>query len=189
MTRRSRLTGKNRRKRADTPVATDTEAAGQEYRVGPGRPPKEFQFKPGQSGNPKGAKRKAPSIATDCKAALECALSKKVTLKQGDKERLVTKVTAGIEQLVNQFAKGDRHARRDVFDLAQMLGVDLSAGAGEEGEARSMTEAQASALMNALRTILKLHHHEVPTGDVDPYGDGGEVVALRPVKPPPEPEE
>jgi hypothetical protein len=26
-----------------------------EYRVGPGRPPKEFQFKPGQSGNPKGA--------------------------------------------------------------------------------------------------------------------------------------
>jgi Family of unknown function (DUF5681) len=189
MTRRSRLTGKNGRKRADTPVDKDTEASGEEYRTGPGRPPKEFQYKPGQSGNPKGAKRKAPSIATDCKAALERALSKKVTLRQGEKEQLVTKVTAGIEQLVNQFATGDRHARRDVFDLAQMLGVDLSAGAGKEGETHSMTEAEASALMNALRTVLRLHHHEVPAGDVDPYGDGGEVVALRPVKPPAEPEE
>ena len=70
-----------------------------------------------------------------------------------------------------------------------MLGVDLSAGAGNEGEAPSMTEAQASALTNALRTISQLHHHEAAAGDVDPYGDGGEVVALRPVKPPPEPEE
>ena len=32
----------------------------EEYKVGPGRPPKEYQFKPGQSGNPKGAKRKEP---------------------------------------------------------------------------------------------------------------------------------
>ena len=103
MTRRSHSTGKNRRKRADTPVDKDTEASGQEYRVGPGRPPKEFQFKPGQSGNPKGAKRKAPSIAPDLKAALERALSQKVTLKQGDKERLVTMGAAGIEHLVNQY--------------------------------------------------------------------------------------
>jgi hypothetical protein len=36
--------------------------------------------------------------------------------------------TAGIEQLVAQYAKGDRYARRDVFDLAQRLGVDLAAG-------------------------------------------------------------
>jgi hypothetical protein len=26
-----------------------------EFKVGPGRPPKEYQWKPGQSGNPKGA--------------------------------------------------------------------------------------------------------------------------------------
>jgi hypothetical protein len=44
------------------------------YRVGPGRPPKEFQFKPGRSGNPKGAKRKSPSIAPDLKGVVRtCA--------------------------------------------------------------------------------------------------------------------
>ena len=57
----------------------------QEYKVGPGHPPKEHQFKPGQSGNPKGAKRKPPSIALDLKAALERALNTTVKLRQGEK--------------------------------------------------------------------------------------------------------
>lgn len=96
-----------------------------EYRVGPGCPPKEFQFKPGQSGNPKGRKRKTPSIAPDLKALFERALSKKVTLRQGEKEQIVTKAAAGIEQFVNRFAQGDRHAGRDLIAWADWLGVDL----------------------------------------------------------------
>jgi len=115
-------------RRADAAGAAATEASEQEYKVGPGRPPKEYQFKPGRSGNPKGAKRKQAPIALDLKAALQQALNKKVTLKQGDKERLVPMATAGIEQLVAQYAKGDRHARRDVIALADRLGVDLIAG-------------------------------------------------------------
>jgi hypothetical protein len=121
-------TGKNGRRRTASSSASDTDSFGEEYKVGPGRPPKEFQFKPGQSGNPKGAKRKTPSIATDLKALLEHALSKKVKLKQGEKEQIVTKAAAGIEQLVNQFAKGDHRARRDLITLADTLGVDLMAG-------------------------------------------------------------
>jgi hypothetical protein len=113
--------------RSDPPTAAAT-APGAEYKVGPGRPPKEFQFKPGQSGNPKGAKRKSPPIELDLKAALERALDKKVQLKQGEREQTVTMAVAGIEQLVAQFAKGDRHARRDLIALADRLGVDLIAG-------------------------------------------------------------
>jgi hypothetical protein len=115
-------------RRADAASAAATEAVEQEYKVGPGRPPREYQFKPGQSGNPKGAKRKQAPIALDLKAALQQALNKKVKLKQGDKERLVSMATAGIEQLVAQFAKGDRHARRDLIPLADKLGVNLIAG-------------------------------------------------------------
>lgn len=127
MARKPRSTGG--RTRSDTPDDTDT--SGQEYRVGPGRPPKEFQFKPGQSGNPRGASRKAVSIGPDLKALFQRALGKKVKLRQGEKERILTMAAAGIEQLVNQFAKGDRHARRDLFDLAEKLGVDLMAGQGK----------------------------------------------------------
>ena len=95
-------------KRSDAPALNlDTDAADQEYRVGPGRPPKEHQFKPGQSGNPEGARRKPRSIAPDLKALFERALSRKVTLRQGEQKKIITKAAAGIEQLVNQFAKGD----------------------------------------------------------------------------------
>jgi hypothetical protein len=103
------------RKRSNAPLSD------QEYRVGPGRPPTEHQFKPGQSGNPKGARRKPRSIAPDLKALFERALSGKVTLRQGEQEKIITKAAAGIEQLVNQFAKGDRHARRDLLALAELL--------------------------------------------------------------------
>jgi hypothetical protein len=102
-----------------------TPASAEDYKVGPGRPPREYQFKPGQSGNPKGAKRKPLSLLPDLKRLFEQALSQKVTLRQGEKHRTLTMAEAGIKQLIAQFAKGDRHARRDVFAYAAMLGIDL----------------------------------------------------------------
>ena len=102
-------------------------ASNASYRVGPGCPPKEYQFKPGQSGNPAGARNRPPSIAPDLKALLQAALGKKVALTIGDKERILTRAAAGIEHLVEQFARGDRYARRDLFDLADKLRLDLGA--------------------------------------------------------------
>ena len=120
-----------RRKRSNAPLLTSkTDPTDQEYRVGPGRPPKEHQFKPGQSGNPNGARRKPRSIAPDLKALFERALSAKVTLRQGEQEKIITKAAAGIEQLVNQFAKGDRHARRDLLALAAETWGRLGGGPG-----------------------------------------------------------
>jgi hypothetical protein len=126
-----RSSGRHRsrhRKRSDMAVSLKADPSDHEYRVGPGRPPKEYRWKPGQSGNPKGARPKPRSIVPDLKALFERALSGKVTLRQGEQEKIITKAAAGIEQLVNQFAKGDRHARRDLLALAARLGVDLVAG-------------------------------------------------------------
>src|SRR5262245_50844625 len=109
------------------PTVSATPASAEEYKVGPGRPPREYQFKPGQSGNPKGAKRKPRSLLPDLKLLFEQGLSEKVTLKQGDKQRTLTMAEAGIKQLIAQFAKGDRHARRDVFAYAEILGINLIA--------------------------------------------------------------
>jgi hypothetical protein len=134
---------KNRRR----PVVEDSKpvAAAEPYKVGPGCPPKEYQFKPGQSGNPKGAKKKQPSMDTDLKTSLERALNAKVTVKLGEKQRTMTKGQMGIEQLVNQYAKGDRHARRDVIDLAGRLGVDLTMGQ-RQGIETALSVAQQQIL-------------------------------------------
>jgi hypothetical protein len=112
---------------SEAPATSDTGHYDEEYRVGPGHPPKEYQFQPGQSGNPRGAERKT-SLAPDLKAILERALNEKVTLRHGEREQIVSKAAAGIDRLVNQFTKGDRHARRDLIALAERLGIDLTAG-------------------------------------------------------------
>jgi len=165
----SRGIGKRGRKRLPRSINSHRQVSAEEYRVGPGRPPKEFQFKPGQSGNPKGAKRKPPSIAPDLKLLLERALSTKVKLKQGEKEQIVTKAAAGIEQLVNQFAKGDRHARRDLFALADKLGVDLLAGQ-----------------RNIIQQALALNHQAILDAYVARRSDGGAPSSSSPVLAPPE---
>ena len=100
-----------------------------EYKVGPGRPPREHQFKKGApSPHPTGRPRKDATLAPDLKKALEDALNKKVEVKRGERQVLISKAVVGIEQLVNQFAKGDRHARKDLMDIAAKFGVDLLAG-------------------------------------------------------------
>ena len=139
-------------------AAAKSEATEPEYRVGPGHPPREHQFKPGQSGNPKGAKRNQQSIAPDLKKALEHALNKPVTLKQGDKERIVSMAVAGIEQLVAQFAKGDPRARRDLMEYADELGVDLMAG-----QQQAIQEALATNQEAILRSYVERQYDKVVT--------------------------
>jgi hypothetical protein len=98
------------------------------YKVGPGHPPKEHMWKPGcPSPNRKGRPKKVPSMKPDLKKALENALNEKVDVKKGEREVTLTLATLGIQQLVNGFAKGDRYARRDLFQYAATLGVDLQA--------------------------------------------------------------
>jgi Family of unknown function (DUF5681) len=159
-----RASGRDRirgRKRSNAPLSLKTDPSDQDYRVGPGRPPKEYQFRPGQSGNPRGARRKPRSIAPDLKALFEHALSAKVTLRQGEQEKIITKAAAGIEQLVNQFAKGDRHARRDLLALAERLGVDLVAGQGA-----ALEQSVAAALSANDQALLAdyVQRHAVQPG-------------------------
>jgi hypothetical protein len=136
----------NNNRRADA-APTPTETPEPEYKVGPGRPPKEYQFKPGQSGNPKGPKRKPKPMAPDLKAALERALHEPIKLKQGERERTMTMAEAGIKQLVAQFVKGNHQARRDLIVLADKLGIDLMAG--QQQALQEAVAANQEAILNA----------------------------------------
>jgi hypothetical protein len=102
--------------------------AAEEYKVGPGRPPQDKQWKKGgPSPNPRGRPRKEQSMLPDVRTAFEQAVNKKVLVPRGDRKVLMTRVEIGLEQLLNQFAKGDRHARRDLMEYAEKLGIDFLA--------------------------------------------------------------
>jgi hypothetical protein len=111
---------------SDAATARQNDSSGEEYRVGPGHPPREFQFKPGVSGNPEGAKPKSKSLVRDVKALVKRALNKKAKFGQGERAKIMTKLEAGFDELADQFAAGDRYARRDVFHYAEKLGIDLT---------------------------------------------------------------
>ena len=113
------------------PTAVDTASSPSEneYKIGPGHPPVEHQFKKGgPSPNPKGRPRKDATILPDVKKFLQDGLNKKVKVTRGDKQAFLTRTELGIEQLLNRFAKGERHAQRDLMDMAEKFGVDLLAG-------------------------------------------------------------
>jgi hypothetical protein len=73
------------------------------YEVGYGRPPKQTQFKPGRSGNPKGRPPKSKNVETLIKNELDA----KVTIKEAGRELRITKREAIVKQLVNSALRGD----------------------------------------------------------------------------------
>jgi Family of unknown function (DUF5681) len=128
------------------------------YDVGYRRPPKKFRFKQGESGNPTG-KRNRSSKTPDLKAQLERELNKAVTIRSGKRATTLTKAAAGIKQLVDQFAKGDRNARRDLFLLSEKLGVALTNRVGLEGALEDALSAEDEAL---LADFVKRHGGQYP---------------------------
>ena len=100
----------------------------EEYKVGPGSPPADKRWKKGgPSPNPRGRPRKEQSLLPDVRKAFEQAINKKVAVPRGDKTVLMTRIEIGLEQLLNQFAKGERQARRDLIEYADKLGIDFLA--------------------------------------------------------------
>jgi hypothetical protein len=76
--------------------------------VGYGRPPRASQFKPGQSGNPKGRPKGSLNVAT----VLERTLREKLVINEGGRRREITKLEAAVKQLTNKAASGDARALR-----------------------------------------------------------------------------
>lgn len=77
-----------------------------DYTVGNRRPPREAQWKKGQSGNPKGKPKGTKSVsATFRKAGLE-----KVEVRVRGRTRTMTRLDLIVARIVEEAAKGDRKA-------------------------------------------------------------------------------
>jgi Family of unknown function (DUF5681) len=100
--------------------------------VGYKRPPVDRQFKPGQSGNPKGR----PKGRKNFKTIFVEVLNKKVKVRDKNGGRTVSKLAAMTEVMANKAIAGDVHAyarivqigdKIDAFNWQPEASIDMSA--------------------------------------------------------------
>lgn len=88
---------------------------------GYGKAPIHSQFKPGQSGNPKGRPRSARSL----KNVLKTELDQQVAITENGRTTKVSKFQVVIKRLVERAAKGEPRAISKLIDLViDMFGID-----------------------------------------------------------------
>jgi hypothetical protein len=90
-----------------------------DYKVGRGRPPIASRYKPGQSGNPLGR----PKGSKNLRKAFEEILTDKVTIREGNKRRRITRLEAVFRVCTEQAIKGNHRAIRTVCETATTFGL------------------------------------------------------------------
>ncbi len=86
---------------------------GKDYTIGYGKPPEHSKFVKGKSGNPKGRPKESKNLKTDL---LE-VLGEKVTIREGERTKKITKQRGFVLSLVNRGLKGDPRAASVLFNL------------------------------------------------------------------------
>ena len=90
-------------------------------------PPKHTQFKPGQSGNPKGRPKGTKNLRTD----LSEELAEKIIVTEGGQQLVISKQRAMLKSLMAKSIKGETAAARALINLIvglEMVGVQLQPG-------------------------------------------------------------
>lgn len=112
-----------------------------DYEVGYGRPPKASRFKPGQSGNPRGRARGQSNLATD----LARELGEQIRIREGDREKSVSKQRAMVKALVAKSLKGDARAAALLISLL----VKVEEQSGKATPSAKAVSSQDQAIIDA----------------------------------------
>jgi hypothetical protein len=86
------------------------------------KPPKHSQFKPGQSGNPKGR----PKGIKNAAKAIADVLNEKIAVRIGDKVRRIPKFEAILQSISAKALKGDAKSALVLIKLASEHGLLLN---------------------------------------------------------------
>jgi hypothetical protein len=87
------------------------------YRVGYGKPPKETQFKKGQSGNSRGRRKGSKNSGT----LLTNELDEVLPIKERGRSKVITKRAAIYKHMVNKAVSGDIRAIRLILENIEKL--------------------------------------------------------------------
>jgi hypothetical protein len=128
-----------------------------EYRVGRGKPPLHTRFKKGQSGNPRGPRRK------NLPALLVAALDEPVVVTTNGASRRVTKREAVVAQLVDKSTGADLRATKMLLDILHE--IEKQAGRASAPEAPRLTAGDEEVIENLLARLRrielsKIHHRD-----------------------------
>jgi uncharacterized protein DUF5681 len=98
-------------------TSSDGRHSGDDYKVGYGKPPKEHQFKPGRSGNPRGRPKGTKSEDTIVRAVI----NRRVGLTLGGKARNVPLLEAVWTKIADDALKGNAKAQTLITNRARTL--------------------------------------------------------------------
>ena len=132
-------------------------------------PPKEYQFKRGKSGNPKGRPQKKKQSSSDpgldLIASVHRELGKTISVQENGQHKEVTKLDAFSAQLVAQSVNGKPSQQKILLGL---LMLDTQ----EETEQQTLEQLQSydEDLINDLYDQLNSMNDDTP-GDINDQGD------------------
>lgn len=119
------------------------------YEIGYMKPPKETQFKPGQSGNKSGR----PCGTKNTYKLLEDILNEKVQISQDGRQLKINKKTAILLQAVNSAVKGNHKSIQTIFP-------HLLAGDTRNEEREKVTAALKQDDQKIIKQFIKDGGHE-----------------------------
>ena len=114
------------------------------YKTGRGRPPKESQFKKGQSGNPAGR----PKGARGVREILTEELMKEIAAKENGQSIRIPALSAITRTLVNQAIRGDVKVSFSLIDLGLRIDVGSTSAEAEEETAAPEDAAIIAAALD-----------------------------------------
>jgi len=98
-----------------------------DYQVGYGKPPEDFRFKKGLSGNPKGRPKGTQNLKTD----LMEELREFITVREGERAARISKQRGFVKSLLARSLKGDTRAAGIVLNMVYRL-LESAGADGEE---------------------------------------------------------
>lgn len=115
-----------KQKRNSDTDATDVETDPESYDIGYGKPPDEYKFKPGQSGNPNGR----PKERRNRKTVMREIVDQTYTINVGDSKKKLDLISANLLAHGVKGAKGDARSFNSFMKAADKLGLldDTSEG-------------------------------------------------------------
>ena len=116
-----------------------------DYEVGYGKPPTHSQFRPGQSGNPRGRPKGAKSPFT----LLREELQSKVTLKENGRLTTVTKLHAIMKRVVSDTLGGKASQTKLLFTLIHIFEAQFAT----ESEPNELSAKDQEIVLAMLRGV------------------------------------